>query len=472
MALRTTDKQVAEQKLRGIVREKQQEREGILPARSLREGASLPLSEHLPEFLRERATLGRGAKYVKQLRQQLEKLFLECSWHCFRDVSAASFQEWRASQRFSPKTLNEYLTSACAFLNWMEQTDRATFNPLRKVRKVETRGRATRERRALSFEELRRLVDVSEDRGTLYLFAVYTGLRRGEIEQIIWSDLHLDREVPVVQVRAATTKNKKEAIITLKASVADRLRNASTERGAERVFSRMPRMNAFRRDLAAAGITEKDEQGRVVDFHSLRKTTATLLTLSGATQREIMAAMRHSDMRLTANVYTDVSKLPISEAFQRIPEITPPQIAPQKPVLEGPSVSQPVPKTKKSIDSQAIDSETLDPQSPILSLAVQLVKMVRDAGFEPAGKRWNFNGLAGGAPQIAPQRSGLADEITEILTTWGQLPPEVRASILTLIRSSAPKLRDGETKRSAEQVPPEPRGLRGRGGERPLSTRN
>ena len=38
---------------------------------------------------------------------------------------------------------------------------------------------------------------------------------RGEIKQLMWSDVHLDAPRPFLEVRASTTKNKKGAVIPL-----------------------------------------------------------------------------------------------------------------------------------------------------------------------------------------------------------------------------------------------------------------
>jgi integrase len=62
-----------------------------------------------------------------------------------------------------------------------------------------------------------------------------------------------------------------------------------------------------------------DQQGRRVDFHSLRLTFGTNLVLSGAHPRVVQELMRHSDIRLTMKLYTDVSKLPMREAVAALP---------------------------------------------------------------------------------------------------------------------------------------------------------
>jgi integrase len=83
------------------------------------------------------------------------------------------------------------------------------------VERVRTKeGRAV-EIRALSDDEMGRLLAVSGERKTVYLMAVYTGLRHGELAALKWSDLHLEAETPFIKVRASTTKNGKSAEMRL-----------------------------------------------------------------------------------------------------------------------------------------------------------------------------------------------------------------------------------------------------------------
>jgi len=81
-------------------------------------------------------------------------------------------------------------------------------------------------------------------------------------------------------------------------------------------------MAVFRKDLKAAGIPETDDEKRRVDFHSLRKSLATLLAKSGATPRTAMEVMRHTDLRLTMSVYTDPTLLDTSGAVEQLPDLT------------------------------------------------------------------------------------------------------------------------------------------------------
>ena len=59
------------------------------------------------------------------------------------------------------------------------------------------------------------------------------------------------------------------------------------------------------RDLRLAGIAKRDDRGRTLDVHALRHTFGTLLSKGGVAPRTAQAAMRHSKIDLTMNVYTD-----------------------------------------------------------------------------------------------------------------------------------------------------------------------
>ena len=84
-----------------------------------------------------------------------------------------------------------------------------------------------------------------------------------------------------------------------------------------------PRIKRFRRDLKKAGIEYIDAQGRIADFHALRKTFDTNLQNNGVAPRVVMELMRHSDIRLTMKTYTDASRLPTDEAIKSLSSFNP-----------------------------------------------------------------------------------------------------------------------------------------------------
>jgi integrase len=69
-------------------------------------------------------------------------------------------------------------------------------------------------------------------------------------------------------------------------------------------------------DLACAGLDGEDEQGRIVDFHSLRTTMISRLSAAGVHPRTAQALARHSKIELTMATYTDVRLLDLRGAVE------------------------------------------------------------------------------------------------------------------------------------------------------------
>ncbi len=320
VSLGTTDKQVAEKRRAELVAEKEREREGIIAPKRMREAAKLPILNHVDEFEADLKARRRAAKYITNLGMRIRKLVEECGWKQLHEVTADSFVAWRSRQKLSAKTLLEYQNAISGFLYWLRQNRRITDNPLEFVGKPELRGRETRKRRALSVEEGRKLLDVSGPRVVVYRMALYTAFRRGELEKLEWSDVHLDDAIePFVKVRASTTKNHESAVRYLPPDLAAELQALKVKAGGQTgcVFH-VPSVEELHADLKSVGIPPVDAQGRIVDFHSLRKTACTWLQIAGVTEREAMEFMRHSDRRLTNDVYMDTSLLNVKGASQSL----------------------------------------------------------------------------------------------------------------------------------------------------------
>ena len=129
---------------------------------------------------------------------------------------------------------------------------------------------------------------------------------------------------PYIQLRAETTKARRADHIPLCGELAEALRGARAADGADDgpVFADVPDMDVYRADLTAAGIPYKDAQDRQADFHALRHTFGTMLAQSGTGIRTAMELMRHTDAKLTMNVYTDPHLLETAGAVESLPTLT------------------------------------------------------------------------------------------------------------------------------------------------------
>lgn len=321
-SLGTTDKRVALSKLLDVAKEREKEAAGLLPPQSVREGAAEPLSGVLEAFLEDLRAKGRADTTLSKYKKTLAKLFLRCRWRLLADVSARSFCEWRARCGLNPKTLNDLLAAMMTFLCWLKYQRRLAENPLEHVQRIDTRATRKQHRRALTADELARLIATAPPhRSLVYRVAAYTGLRRAEMMALQWGDFTLDGPAPVVRVRASTTKNRKDAVIPLHASLATALlahRPPDAASFGLVLSGLVPRIPTFRKDLSKAGIAYVDDLGRRADLHALRVTFGTKLSSSGASPRVVQELMRHSDLRLTMGVYTDAVQLPLRQAINSL----------------------------------------------------------------------------------------------------------------------------------------------------------
>ncbi len=326
-SLRVADKQVAEKKALEFRQEKEREAAGILEPKALRAAATTPLTTHLEDYLadlQKRNRTGRNGRGGRQLKMRVTTLLNECKWNVAYNISVDSFIAWRRRQEKSARTLNHYLQAMVSFLNWLERMGRIKGNPLKFVGKVDERGKLKRTRRALTDDELRRVVAGSDWRGLVYLTAARTGLRQEELRQLIWDDLRLEKEVPHVRVRVVCAKNKTEEQVELVPEICEALKAHRPPDYSPNglVFEKgVPRAARLRADLETNEIAYQDELGRYADFHALRYTWTTFLQRNGIAQRFAMKLLRHSDIRLTSKVYTDESQLPIYEAIKNLPRL-------------------------------------------------------------------------------------------------------------------------------------------------------
>src|SRR2546421_12476457 len=77
----------------------------------------------------------------------------------------------------------------------------------------------------------------------------------------------------------------------------------------------------LRIDLGAAGIPFADADGKVCDFHALRHSYITLLERSGVSPKLAQELARHSDIRLTMNVYTHTRLHDLAGAVEGLPAL-------------------------------------------------------------------------------------------------------------------------------------------------------
>lgn len=323
VSLGTPDVVVARKRLRDIIVKKQKEMEGIISPESQREAASASLGKLAAEYIADIRARRKTKHHADDTEYRIGVILHDTKWTRIADIRPDTFVEWRAKQTLAAKTLREYQAAIVAFLNWLLRLGRISFNPLQSVQKVDTRGQKVHESRAFTLDELRALLDAAPKRRVAYLTLIYTGQRKKEVKALVWGDLHLEGERPHVLFRSETMKDREKRALPLHPSLAAELRAYRSKYATESrpVFKSLPTWDTLMCDLKKAGIAHKDDLGRVLHFHSFRKTFQTLGVLHGINQRAAQEFLGHSDANLTAKIYTDVPKDSYHSEIRKLPWI-------------------------------------------------------------------------------------------------------------------------------------------------------
>lgn len=276
-------------------------------------GSDVSLISAISDFLSDLRRVGRDDMYIRNMQVYLNVVSGFCRWKLVSDISVSGFIRWRSGSALSVKTLNNYLLGWRSFTAFLVSRGNLRACPFLQVKKCAIVA-GDSSRRALNQDEVKRLLSVAPDsRRFIYALAVYTGLRRGEIAGLMWSDFDFTESDPFIRLPAKLAKNRKSAIIPLRSDLRDLLLSARSAG-----FDRF-RFADYRPDYLRASIRLIDDSGRKADFHSLRHSFCTFLSLSGASQRVNQQAMRHSDPKLTANVYTDTALISVRSAVDALP---------------------------------------------------------------------------------------------------------------------------------------------------------
>jgi integrase len=178
------------------------------------------------------------------------------------------------------------------------------------------------------------------ERALIHKTLVLTELRKGELASLTIGDLLLDSSPAWLTVRPEADKAGKGADIVIRDDLAgelpawidDRRRWAASERETVSIDAGDPMpataklfdiptglIRVLDRDLAAAGIRKVDDRKRTLDVHALRHTFCTMLSRAGVAPRTAQQALRHSDIQLTMQYYTDPALLNVAGAVERLP---------------------------------------------------------------------------------------------------------------------------------------------------------
>ncbi|MBN1341745.1 MAG: site-specific integrase [Phycisphaerae bacterium] len=411
------DEQAARHVLADILKRVEHMKAGIITPAQDRQAnhADRPIRSHVADYLEHlRAKTVRGRKvsaaHRENVERQLERIVADCRFRLLRDVDRGAMEKWMNRQeaaQMGARTRNMYRAAIVSFCNWCVEADRLPVNPLAKLCSADEHVDRRRTRRALTEDEIGRLLEAArrrpvaelgrgstpkpkkqckgrstwskaeltfetlenayrrgrgllkdepdrlaelellgQERRLIYKTMILTGLRKGELASLTAGQLALDGPRPYAELLAKHEKSgrgaqiplRRDLVTELQAFLAKRLlrEQKKTRCKGKAMPMRLPAgaplfnvprdlLKIFDRDLATAGIAKKDERGRTVDLHALRHTFGTHLSKAGVAPRVAMAAMRHSSLDLTMNIYTDPVLLDVGAAVDALPSFDTPE---------------------------------------------------------------------------------------------------------------------------------------------------
>ncbi len=222
-------------------------------------------------------------------------------------------------ESISPITLNIELRSLKSTFNWAVKWELLKENPFRKVSLLKVPQRAPI---YLTKEDFKKLMAAVKEPllRDVFLFAVLTGFRKGEILNLKWSGVDLQkRQATIENSDAFTTKNGKSRTVPLNDAVFEMLSKRDAERnGCEYVFHRNGfRLNdlylthRFKKYVVDLGLNPK------LHLKSCRHTCASWLVDAGVSLYVVQNILGHSNIS-TTQIYSHLSQNTFHESVNKV----------------------------------------------------------------------------------------------------------------------------------------------------------
>jgi integrase len=225
--------------------------------------AGTPLEEHIAAYVDHLRVKGCSAHRIRQVESRLDRVTEACAFRRLPDLAGAALERWLVDQQhrgMAAGTRNGYRESWVGFGNWCRATKRLVENPFAEVPRADAKADARRQRRALTEEELDRLlhaarerplaealtvrrgknkgkplanvrpevreqlIALGRERALIYKTLVLTGLRKGELASLTVGQIDFDSPVPYLFLEAKDEKNRQGSEIPLRRDLASELR--------------------------------------------------------------------------------------------------------------------------------------------------------------------------------------------------------------------------------------------------------
>lgn len=291
-----------------------------------RDAKELPqLAAFVDRYLEYSKSLHRESTYEKSF-SRVRKLVENLGSMRLDRISkqAVKLYAQKRLQEVSPASVNRELSLLSSIMEYAVDLDLIQENPVRKLKKLkEFPGRE----RYLNRDEVKKLLDacqaLSERKGVghnpilyeIVLTAILTGLRKGNLQNLKWSQV--DLETGNIIIPASEHKNRKPLYFPINPYLRDILAGLRNNYPfSEYVFSKPDGTSygdwkrSFETACKIAGLEN-------VHFHDLRHTHATFLNMLGENEYTIRSLMGHETLAASKRyVHTPPEK--VKEASEKL----------------------------------------------------------------------------------------------------------------------------------------------------------
>lgn len=175
----------------------------------------------------------------------------------------------------------------------------------------------SKEKKPLTIEEQTQIENSTNKYRDLFVFLLYTGLRKGEVAALTWDDIDLNKNIIKINKSISFdtnkgnkkgTKNNTDRVIPILDKTRQILESRANNKESKYIFYKQDKEQLS--DIAFKRMTESFKKDTGVDFtlHQLRHTFCTMLYYSGISSKKAQQLMGHKSLKVTLEIYTHLDE--------------------------------------------------------------------------------------------------------------------------------------------------------------------
>lgn len=302
--------------------------------------------ENFAEKYLEHARVNKKPSSAKRNQVSINMLIPFFRGKLLSSINSFQVEQYKKDRRdngASPATVNRDVACLRNMMNLAVQWKYLQANPVSGVKQL---AEDNERMWCLTPDEEMRLLDECDKRPQkrVYLrdlveFAIYTGMRRQEIFNLSWDNVHLKEKYLYVP----ETKNHKPRNVPMNGTIEKILRRRNVTEFGDHVFGNAAGTkltvltNAFWKAVAEANLNRWEEvEGMMLKFrfrfHDCRHTFGSRLGMNGADLKTIMEIMGHKTPKMAMRYQhpSPSHKLEAVRSLDKTEKIFPPKLTPEK----------------------------------------------------------------------------------------------------------------------------------------------